>query len=172
MTPGPFDSPMATTDGTDARILAGVVALTAVVLPVLGLAIVGDAPFDVTTTTLVPLLLAAAGFLVMPLVVDPVLTPKNVRSRDDVHIWLSKTFMVRQPAIELPVLAGLLITLIERERSVLVIGALATLVLATLWWPGEQFFGVMRRRLQPMSADRLMDELLTASNGRLFLRTR
>jgi hypothetical protein len=171
VTPGPFDSPMATTDGTDARILAGVVVLTAVVLPVLGLAIVGDAPFDVTATTLVPLLLAAAGFMVMPLVVDPVLT-KRVSSRDEVHIWLSKTFMVRQPAIELPMLVGLLITLVERERSVLVIGALATLGLAAVWWPGEQFFSVMRRRLQPMSADHLMDELLTASNGRLLLRTR
>jgi hypothetical protein len=41
-----------------------------------------------------------------------------------------------------------------------------------VWWPGEQFFGVMRRRLQPLSADKLLDELLTSSNGRLFLKTR
>lgn len=172
MTTEPFDSPMATADGTDARVVAGVITLTAVVLPVVGLTFLADVPFQMTATTLVPLLLAAAVFLVMMLVVDPVLTPNRVRTRDDVHIWLSKTLMARQPAVELPVLVGLLIAVIEQERSVLLIGALASLVLAMLWWPGEQFFSAMRRRLQPLSADHLMDELLNASNGRLLLKTR
>jgi hypothetical protein len=163
---------MATTDGTDARILASAVALTAVVLPVIGLTTTQNAPYEWSASTLVPLLLAVAGFLVMPLIVDPMLTLRNPITRDAVHIWLSKTFMYRLPAIELPALTGLLIALIEQERSVLFMGALGTLVLATVWWPGEQFFGVMRRRLQPLSADKLMDELLTSSNGRLFLKTR
>ena len=46
---------MATTDGTDARILAGTVALSAVVLPVVGLAAVPDASFALTASTLIPL---------------------------------------------------------------------------------------------------------------------
>jgi hypothetical protein len=162
---------MAATDGTDARVLAGAFALSAVVLAVVGVTVVPDARFELTASTVIPPLLAAGAFLVVMLVVDPVLTPKQVYSRDEVHLWLSKTFMSRLPAIELPVLAGLVIMLIERERGVLLMGALGTLVLSTLWWPGEQFFGVMRRRLQPMKADKLMDDLLTSTNGRLFLRS-
>jgi hypothetical protein len=172
VTTEPFDSPMATMDGTDARILAGAFALSAVVLPLVGLVVVPDAPFDMTASTIIPLLLAAGGFLVMMLIVDPMLTPKRVRSRTDVQIWLSKTFVHRLPAIELPMLVGLLIAVVEQERSVLLIGAFASLVLATVWWPGEQFFNVMRRRLQPLSADHLMDDLMRKSNGRLFLKTR
>jgi hypothetical protein len=163
---------MATAAGTDARILASSFVLTAVLLPVLGMFATPGAPFDLTASTAVPLLLAAAAFLVMMLIVDPMLTPKRIRNRTDVHIWLSKTFMSRLPAIEVPVLAGLLIALVQQERGVLLMGAFGSLVLAALWWPGEQFFGVMRRRLQPMSADHLVDELLAKSNGRLFLRTR
>lgn len=172
MTDGPFDSPMATVVGTDARILAGSFVLSAVVLTVVGMVATPDASFALTASTVVPLLLAAAGFLVMMLIVDPMLTPKRIRSRTDVHIWLSKTFMSRLPAIEVPVLAGLLIALVEHERGVLLMGAFGSVVLSTVWWPGEQFFGVMRRRLQPLSADHLMDELLTKSQGRLFLKTR
>jgi hypothetical protein len=163
---------MATTDGTDARVLAGAFALSAVVLPVVVLATVPDAQFELTASTVVPLLLAAGSFLVMMLVVDPVLTPKQRPTREEVHVWLSKTFMARLAAVELPVLTGLLIALIDSERGVLLVGALGTLVLVTVWWPGEQFFSVMRRRLQPLSADKLLDELLTSSNGRLLLRTR
>lgn len=163
---------MATTDGTDARVLAGAFALTAVVLPMVGLAATDEAAFEWTASTLIPLLLAAGGFLVMMLVVDPVLTPKKPVTRDEVHVWLSKTFMARLPAIEVPVLSGLLIAVIERERSALLMGALGTLVLAALWWPGEQFFGVMRRRLQPLSADKLLDDVLSSANGRLLLKTR
>jgi hypothetical protein len=163
---------MQTSEGTDARVLAGVVALTAVVFPVVGLVIVRGAPFDLTGRALVPLLLAAAAFLVMMLVVDPVLAPRQRPSRDEVHVWLTKSFTARLPAIELPVLAALVIAMVERDRGVLLTGALGTLVLAALWWPGEQFFGVMRRRLQPLRADNLVDDLLAATNGRLFLRAR
>jgi hypothetical protein len=163
---------MARTDGTDARLLAGAIALTAVFLPVVGLNTIPGTTFEWTASTLIPLLLAAAGFLVMMLVVDPMLSAKKPATRDDVHVWLSKSFVARQPAIELPVLAGLVATLIEREGSVLLVGGLGSVVLAMVWWPGEQFFGVMRRRLQPLSADKLLDDLLTSSNGRLFLKTR
>ena len=163
---------MATTEGTDARILAGAFALSAVVLPIVGLTAVSDAGFEMTVTTLIPLLLAAGGFLVMMLVVDAVLTPKKVRTRDEVHVWLSKAFMARLPAIELPVLAGLLIAVIERDHSVLLTGALGSLLLVMVWWPGEQFFNVMRRRLQPLRADHFMDELLMSMNNRLILKTR
>jgi hypothetical protein len=163
---------MATTDGTDARILAGAFALSAVVLPTVGAVAVPNARFEMTATTLIPLLLAAGGFLVMMLLVDPVLTPKDVRTRDEVHVWLSKSFMARLPAVELPVLAGLLIAVLESEGSVLLTGALGSLVLVAVWWPGEQFFSVMRRRLQPLKADHYLDELLRSMNNRLFLRTR
>lgn len=169
----PFHSRMTATEGKDARLLA-----TAVVASALGVALVGlsalaeEAPFALTMGSLVPPLLGAAGFLVIALVVDPLLTPKTRPTPDEVHVWLSKSFMCRLPAIELPALAGLVLALAEQERSVLLMGVLSTLVLAMLWWPGEQFFGAMRRRLQPLSADRLMDELLTSSNGRLHLRTR
>lgn len=172
MTPNTFDSRMATTDGTDARLLAGALALAAVVLAVIGFAALPDAPFGLTASTLVPLLVAAGGFLVVMLFVDPVLTPKRVSSRDEIQVWLSKTVMSRLPVTELPVVVGLLIGVVERERGVLLIGAFGTLVLATVWWPGDQFFNAMRRRLQPIRADHLMDDLLTSSNNRLFLRTR
>lgn len=163
---------MATTDGTDARLLAGAFALSAVVLPVVGLSALSDAPFVMQAGTLIPLLVAAAGFMVMMLVVDPMLTPKHRPTRDEVHVWLSKTFMARLPVVEVPVLVGLLIAVIEKERSVLLLGALGSLVLVTVWWPGEQFFNAMRRRLQPMRADNLLDELLNATNNRLLLKTR
>jgi hypothetical protein len=163
---------MATTEGTDARILAGAFALTAVVLPVVALTAIPDARFEMTVSTLVPLLLAAGGFLVMMLVVDPVLTPKQRPTRDEIHVWLSKTFMARLPAVEIPVLVGLLIAVIEQEGSVLLMGAFGSLVLVMVWWPGDQFFNVMRRRLQPLSADKLMDDLLNTTNGRLLLKTR
>ena len=163
---------MATTDGTDARLLAGAFALSAVVLTIVGMSAIPEAPFEWTAAALIPLLLAAAGFMVMMLVVDPVLTPKQKPSRDEVHVWLSKTFMARLPAIEVPVLVGLLIAVIEKERSVLLLGALGSLMLASVWWPGEQFFNAMRRRLQPLSADNLLDDLLNSTNGRLLLRTR
>jgi hypothetical protein len=172
VTDAPFDSRMATADGTDARLLAGAFALSGLVIPVVGLAALPGTTFAMTASTVVPLLLAAAGFLAMMLFVDPALMPKKIRSRDDVHVWLSRTFMYRLPAVELPVLAGLVIAVIERERGVLLIGAFATLVLAAVWWPGEQFFNAMRRRLQPMRADHLMDQLLRSSNNRLLLKTR
>jgi hypothetical protein len=159
-------------DGADARILASVVALSGVVLPVVGVAALPDTPFGLTASTLIPLLLAMVGFLAMMLFVDPMLTPKRVRSRDEIQVWLSRTFMYRLPATEIPVLVGLVIAVAERERGVLLIGAFGTLVLASLWWPGEQFFNAMRRRLQPIRADHLMDDLLNSTNNRLFLRTR
>jgi hypothetical protein len=171
VTTAPFDARM-TTDGTDARILAGAIALSAVVLAVVGFAALPDAPFGFTASTLIPLLLAMAGFLAMMLFVDPMLTPKRVRNRDEVQVWLSRTFMYRLPATEIPVLVGLLIAVVERERGVLLIGAFGSLVLASLWWPGEQFFNAMRRRLQPIRADQLMDELLNSTNNRLFLKSR
>lgn len=163
---------MATVDGTDARILTGAVAVSAVVIVVVGFSTVPDAPFGVTTSTLIPLLLAIGGFLVMMLFVDPALTPKRVRNREEVQVWLSKTVMSRLPVTELPVLVSLLIAAVERERGVLLMGAFGSLVLAAVWWPGDQFFNAMRRRLQPMRADHLMDELLSSSNNRLFLKTR
>ena len=86
---------MATTDGTDARLLAGAFAMSAVVLPVVGMSAISAAPFELRAAALIPLLLAAAGFLVMMLVVDPLLTPKRKPTRDEVHVWLSKTFMAR-----------------------------------------------------------------------------
>jgi hypothetical protein len=172
VTTDPFDSPMAIAEGTDARILAGAITLSAVLLTLVGFAAVPDAPLGITASTLVPLLLALGGFLAMMLFVDPALTPKRVRTRDEIQVWLSKTFMYRLPAVAVPVLVGLLIAVVERERGVLLMGAFATLVLATVWWPGEQFFNAMRRRLQPIRADHLMDELLNSSNNRLFLRTR
>jgi hypothetical protein len=70
------------------------------------------------------------------------------------------------------VLVGLLIAVIEQEGSVLLMGAFGSLVLVMVWWPGDQFFNVMRRRLQPLSADKLMDDLLNTTNGRLLLKTR
>ena len=161
---------MATMDGTDARLLAGSFALSAVVLAVVGMSAIPESPFDLTARSLIPLLLAAAGFMVMMLVVDPVLAPKRRPTRDEVHVWLSKTFMARLPAIEIPVLAGLLMAVVEKERTVLLLGGLGSLVLAMVWWPGEQFFNAMRRRLQPLSADKLLDDLLNTTNGRLLLR--
>jgi hypothetical protein len=172
VTTDPFDARMATTDGTDARILASALVLSAVAIPLVGLVVVRDAPYDMTASAMIPLLLAAAGFLVMMLVVDPVLTPSAFPSPGEVHIWLSRTFTYRLPAIELPVLAGLVVAVADQERGVLLIGAFGSLILSAVWWPGEQFFNAMRRRLQPMRADHLMDDLLTTSNGRLFLRTR
>lgn len=172
MTIAPFDARMATLEGTDARLVACAFAASAVVLPALGFATLPDTPYAMSTRTVVPLLLAAVGFLVVVLFVDPVLTPRDLRSRDEVQVWLSKTFLSRLPAVELPVVAGLLIAVVERERGVLLIGAFATLVLASVWWPGEQFFNVMRRRLQPIRADHLIDELLETTSNRLFLKTR
>ena len=161
---------MAAGEGTDASVLAGIVVATSLVLCVAGLVALSGAPFDITGATLIPMLLGAAAFLVMMLTVDPVLTPKSRPTRDQVHIWLSKTVLYRLPAIEVPMLTGLLIGFIGQERGVLLTGALGTLVLAAVWWPGEQYFNAMRRRLQPLSADRVLDEVLT--NGRLKLRTR
>lgn len=165
---------MAVTGGTDARILAGVVVLSSVALCVVGIAAVpvAAAGFGLDASALIPLLLGAAGFLVMALVIDPMLTPRDKPSRDEVHVWLSKTFMVRLPATELPALVGLLITFIEQERGPLLLGTLGTLVLAMVWWPGEQFFNAMRRRLQPLSGDRHLDSVLAEANGRLLLKTR
>ncbi|MBB4906660.1 hypothetical protein [Actinophytocola algeriensis] len=159
-------------EGTDASVLAGIVVASSLALCVAGLAALSGTTFGITGATLVPLLLGAAAFLVMMLVVDPVLTPKHPPTRDEIHIWLSKTVLCRLPAIEVPMLAGLLIAFVGQERGMLLTGVLGTLVLASVWWPGEQFFNAMRRRLQPLSADRLLDELLTRSNGRLKLRTR
>jgi hypothetical protein len=110
---------MARTDGTDAQLLAGAVALTAVVVPLIGLITIPTDRFEWTASTLAPLFLAAAGFLVMMLIVDPMLSARKPTTRDAVHIWLSKSFMARQPAIELPVLAGLVAAVVEREGSVL-----------------------------------------------------
>lgn len=125
-----------------------------------------------TGATLIPLLLGAAGFLVMMLFVDPVLTPRQRPTRDQIHVWLSKTVLCRLPVTELPMLSGLVVAFAGQERGALLTGLFGTLVLAALWWPGEQYFNAMRRRLQPLSADGLMDELLTTMNGRLKLRTR
>lgn len=163
---------MAAAEGTDASVLAGTVVATSLALCVVGMVVLADATLGITGATLIPLLLGAAAFLVMMLTVDPVLTPKRRPTRDEVHIWLSKTVLYRLPAIEVPMLTGLLIAFIGQERGVLLTGALGTVVLATVWWPGEQFFNAMRRRLQPLSADRVVDELLTSTNGRLKLRTR
>lgn len=163
---------MAATEGTDARVLAGAILLSSMAVCVVGLTTVPDAPFVLTAGSLIPPLLGVAGFLVMMLVVDPILTPKRRPTRDDIHIWLSKTFLCRLPVVEVPALAGLVIAMIERERSVLLLGALGSLVLASVWWPGEQFFSAMRRRLQPMSVDNMVDELLNTSNGHLTIRTR
>lgn len=163
---------MAAVGGTDASVLAGAVVASSLMLCVVGLIALPEASFAMTGASLIPLLLGAAAFLVMMLVVDPVLTPKRRPGRDEVHIWLSKTFMARLPAIEVPTLTGLVIAFVAQERGALLTGALGTLVLAAVWWPGEQYFSAMRRRLQPMSADSLLDEVLTGSNGRLRIRTR
>ena len=164
---------MAAAEGTDASVLAGAVLASSMALCVVGLVALSGTTFGITGGTLVPLLLGAAVFLVMMLTVDPMLTPKRrPPTRDDVHIWLSKTVVCRLPAIEVPALAGLVIAFVGQERGVLLTGALGTLVLAAVWWPGEQYFNAMRRRLQPLSGDRVLDELLTSTNGRLKLRTR
>jgi hypothetical protein len=163
---------MAAAEGTDASVLAGIVVATSLALCVVGLVALSGAALGITGATLIPLLLGAAAFLVMMLTVDPMLTPKRRPTRDEVHIWLSKTVLYRLPAIEVPMLTGLLIAFIGQERGVLLTGALGTVVLATVWWPGEQYFNAMRRRLQPLSADRILDDLLTSTNGRLKLRTR
>ncbi|MGB3437129.1 MAG: hypothetical protein WBA97_00135 [Actinophytocola sp.] len=163
---------MAAAQSTDASLLTGFVVASSLALCVVGLVALPDTTFGITGATLVPPLLGGAAFLVAMLVVDPVLTPKRRPTRDEIHIWLSFTVLYRLPAIELPMLVGLLIAFVGQERGVLLTGALTTAVLAMVWWPGEQFFNAMRRRLQPLSADRLLDELLTSTNGRLKLRTR
>ena len=156
----------------DARVLTGTFLVSALALCVVGVAAAPDAEFDLALESLVPLLLGAVGFLAMMLVVDPVLTPKHKPTRDEVHVWLSKTFVCRLPVIEVPALAGLLIALVGKDSSALLIGALGTIVLAAVWWPGEQFFNAMRRRLQPLSADKLLDDVLAEMDGHLRVRTR
>jgi hypothetical protein len=156
----------------DARVLAGTFLVSALALCVVGVAAVPDASFALTLESMVPLLLGAAGFLAMMLVVDPVLTPKHKPTRDEVHVWLSKTFVYRLPVLEAPALAGLLIVVVDKNSGALLLGALGTAMLAAVWWPGDQFFNAMRRRLQPLSADRLVDDVLGASNGHLMVRTR
>ncbi len=163
---------MAAAEGTDASVLAGAVTASSVGMCVVGLIALPDAPLGLTGATLIPLLLGAAGFLLMMLFVDPVLTPKQRPTRDEVHVWLSKTVVYRLPVTELPMLSGLVIAFAAQERGALLTGLFGTLVLAALWWPGEQYFNAMRRRLQPMSADGVLDEVLAAMNGRLKLRTR
>ncbi len=163
---------MAAAEGTDASVLAGAVVGSSVGLCIVGLFALPDATLGITGATLIPLLLGAAGFLVMMLFVDPVITPKQRPTRDEIHIWLSKTVIYRLPVTEIPMLSGLVIAFAGQERGALLTGLLGTVVLATVWWPGEQYFNAMRRRLQPLSADGLLDELLTAANGRLKLRTR
>ncbi len=167
----PFHSRMAAGEGTDASVLAGIVVATSLALCLVGMVALSDTTLGITGTTLIPLLLGAAAFLVMMLVVDPVLSPKRLPTTDEVQIWLSKTVLWRLPAIEIPMLTGLLIAFVGQERGALLTGALGTVVLASVWWPGEQFFNAMRRRLQPLSADRVLDDLLTSTNGRLKLRT-
>src|SRR5687767_15066788 len=110
---------MAAGEGTDASELAGIVVATSVALCVVGLVELSETTFGIAGATLVPLLLGAAAFLVMMLVVDPVLSPKHPPTRDEVHIWLSKTVIYRLPAIEIPMLAGLLIGFVGQERGVL-----------------------------------------------------
>ncbi len=152
--------------------LAGAVAASSAGLCVVGLVALPDATLGMTGATLIPLLLGAAGFLVMMLFVDPVLTPRQRPTRDQIHVWLSKTVLCRLPVTELPMLSGLVVAFAGQERGALLTGLFGTLVLAALWWPGEQYFNAMRRRLQPMSADGLLDDLLADTNGRLKLRTR
>ncbi|WP_459713558.1 hypothetical protein [Actinophytocola sp. KF-1] len=163
---------MAAAEGTDASVLAGAVLASSVGVCVVGLFALPDATLGITGAALIPLLLGAAGFLVMMLFVDPVITPKRRPTRDQIHVWLSKTVLYRLPVTELPVLSGLVIAFAGRERGVLLTGLFGTLVLAAVWWPGEQYFNAMRRRLQPLSADGLLDEVLAAADGRLKLRTR
>ena len=104
--------------------------------------------------------------------VPVVATPKHRPTRTEIHIWLSKTLLYRLPVTEVPVLSGVVIAFSAQERGALLTGLFGTLVLAAVWWPGEQYFSAMRRRLQPLSADRLLDDLLSDTNGRLKLRTR
>lgn len=163
---------MAAAEGTDASVLAGAVATSAVALCVVGLIALPGATLALTGATLIPLLLGAMGFLAMMLFVDPVLTPKHRPTRTEIHIWLSKTLLYRLPVTEVPVLSGVVIAFSAQERGALLTGLFGTLVLAAVWWPGEQYFSAMRRRLQPLSADRLLDDVLSDTNGRLKLRTR
>lgn len=162
----------ARSEGTDASVLAGAVAMSSAALCVVGLIALPDTTLALTGTTLIPLLLGVAGFLVMALVADPVLAPKHRPTRDEVHVWLSKTVLYRLPVMEVPILAGVVVAFATEERGALLTGLVGTLVLAAVWWPGEQYFSAMRRRLQPMSADGLLDDLLSDANGRLKLRTR
>lgn len=163
---------MAAAEGTDASMLAGAIVASSLGMCLVGLVALPETTFGLTGATLIPLLLGIAAFLVMMLAVDPVLTPKHRPTRDEIHIWLSKTVVYRLPATEIPMLSGLVIAFAGQERGALLTGILGTVVLATVWWPGEQFFNAMRRRLQPVSADHVLDELLTTSSGRLKLRTR
>ena len=163
---------MAAAEGTDASVLAGAVAMSAAALCVAGLIALPNTTLALTGTTLIPLLLGAAGFLVMVLFVDPALTPRHRPRRVEIHIWLSKTVLYRLPVTEVPILSGVVVAFSTQERGALLTGLVGTLVLAAVWWPGEQYFNAMRRRLQPLSADRLLDEILSDTNGRLKLRTR
>ena len=163
---------MTAAEGTDASVLGGAVAASSAALCLVGLIALPNTTLALTGTTLIPLLLGVAGFLAMMLVVDPVLTPKQRPTRDEVHIWLSKTVLYRLPVTDVPILAGVAIAFTTEERGALLTGLVGTLVLAAVLWPGEQYFNAMRRRLQPMSADGILDDVLSDTNGRLKLRTR
>lgn len=161
-----------TPGGVDARFLAGVFLASSIVVCGLGLMLLSDAPFTSDLGALLPLSLGALGFLVMVLIVDPVLTPKTKPGSAEVIVWLSKTYLYRLPVIALPTMAGLVTAVVEQSRSPLVLGTLGTVVLGAVWWPADQFLNAMRRRLQPIAADKVLDEALAPTGGRLVIRTR
>lgn len=153
---------------TEARLVAAACILAALFLSAIGFFVVPDV-YTADLTSLVPLLLGTMGFLLVVLLVDPALTPKETPTADEVRLFLSRTFVSRMPFALLPGVAGLTTAVMHQSRSPLVLGAVGTMMLAAVWWPGEQFLSGMRRRLAPMSAGHLVDEALADSDGRLRL---
>jgi hypothetical protein len=155
----------------DATIFAWTFLGASLLVCAVGLVIVPDGTFDSDLASLTPLLVGVLEFLVIAFVVDPMLTPKSEPSREQVRVWLSKAVVCRLAAMEGPALVGLVTAVVANSRSPLVLGALGTLVLAVLWWPGNAFLNAMRRRAEPRFGATSIDDALT--DGRLkIVRTR
>lgn len=159
----------------DATVFAWTFLSASLLVCVVGLVIVPDAPFGSELSSLTPLFTGVVAFLVVVFVVDPMLTPTGEPTRARVRVWLSRAVLARLTAMETPAFVGLLTAFVTTSRSPLILGALSVLVLAVLWWPGggerSAFLNSMRRRAEARFGARFVDDAL--ADGRLkIVRTR
>jgi hypothetical protein len=158
----------------DARVAATIAIAASAGVSVMGFFLAPGWSVTLDWLVVEPLIVGFCGYLLIVLVVDPLLRRKPAADRRTAIRWLSRTVEFRLAVIAFTAPAGLWFASASTSYLPLVTGALVSVGLGVLWWPGRRCFerllgAVVPSTDEPVIGERVAEQVRAKNKGRIVL---